>query len=314
MLRDTLKSSKQDTVVGSLTEELSQCKALHGLNPEAITPQDADMPLTGDGICMFEDAAVDLEWPAEGHTFSRAVSVDNGGTTVSKSHALALLFKYCKTPSSADRLRRVQQQACFVTSESNSLEDHHTDESSDVLLVNNPLVSLLLCEDKVFLCVGEVIGIHMEATSIDHVSLDVLQEDSIKITYQVYSLVCTTLDEGSTHLNDWQTQELLPMKFKVPGILIQPINPILATPLSHTPYYLFDTPTLVALTSSLRDRMTKHSIKLVPKTSQTHQYLYREVSGKCSLINTFEGLSQMCIKPLRAGRASLLRCPIISVT
>ena len=27
------------------TEELSQSKALHGLNPEAITPQDADMPL-----------------------------------------------------------------------------------------------------------------------------------------------------------------------------------------------------------------------------------------------------------------------------
>ena len=117
----------------------------------------------------------------------------------------------------------------------------------------------------------------MEATSIDHVSLDVLQEDSIKITYQVYSLVCTTLDEGSTHLNDWRTQELLPMKFKVPGILIQPINPILATRSSHTPYYLFDTPTLVALTSSLHDRMTKHSIKLVPKTSQTHQYPYHEV-------------------------------------
>ena len=105
------------------TEELPQSNTLHGLNPEAITPEEASMPLTGDGLCMLEDAAVDLEWPAEGHTFSRAISVDNGGTTISKSHALALLFKYSKTSSSADCLRCVQQQACFVTSESNSLED-----------------------------------------------------------------------------------------------------------------------------------------------------------------------------------------------
>ena len=222
------------------------------------------MPLTGDGICMLEDAAVDLEWPAEGHSFSRAVSVDNGGTTVSKSHALALLFKYSKTPSSADRLRRVQQQARFVTSESSSLEDHHTDEHSDVLLVNNPLASLLLCEDKIFLCIGEVIGIHMGTTFVDHVSLDVLPEDSIKVTYQAYSLACTALDKDGTQLNDWQTRELLPMKFKVSGFLVQSINPILATPPSHAPYYLFDTVTLVALTSSLHDQMTKHYLKLIP--------------------------------------------------
>ena len=262
------------------TEELPQSNTLHGLNPEAITPEEASMPLTGDGLCMLEDAAVDLEWPAEGHTFSRAISVDNGGTTISKSHASALLFKYSKTPSSADCLRRVQQQAHFVTSESNSLEDHHTDEHSDVLLVNNPVVSLLLCDDKIFLCVGEVIGIQMGTTFIDHVSLDTLLEDSIKVTYQACSLVCTAQDEDSTHLNDWRTQELLPMKFKVPGFLIQPINPILATPPSQSPYYLFDTATLIALTSSLHDRMTKHYVKLIPRTPQTHHYPYHEKSGK----------------------------------
>ena len=32
------------------TEELPQSNTLHGLNPEAITPEEASMPLTGDGL------------------------------------------------------------------------------------------------------------------------------------------------------------------------------------------------------------------------------------------------------------------------
>ncbi|KAH8995049.1 hypothetical protein EDB86DRAFT_2804872 [Lactarius hatsudake] len=266
------------------TEELPQNNGLHGLAPEAVTPEDADIPLTGDGMCRLEDAAVDLEWSVDGHAFSKVVSIDSGGTTVNKSRALALLFKHSKAPSSADRLRRVQQQARFVTSESNSLVDYHTDEHGDVLLVNNPVASLLLCEDKMFLCVGEVIGIHIGTNAVDHVSLDILLEDSVKVTYQAYSLVCTTPDDDSTHVNDWRTRELLPMKFKVLGFLIQPINPILVTPPSHMPYYLFDTATLLALTSSLRDRMTKHYVKLMPRTSQTHRYPYRETSGKACFV------------------------------
>ena len=202
------------------TEELSQSHVLHGLDPEAVTPEDADLPLTGDGMCRLEDAAVDLDWSVEGHSFRRVVSVDNGSTTISKSHALALLFKYSKTSSSADRLCQVQQQAHFVTSESYNLADYQADEHSDILLVNNPVASLLLCEDKIFLCIGEVIGIHMGTTFVDHVSLDTLLEDSVKVTYQAYSLVSITPDDNATHLNDWCTQELLPMKFKVLGFLI----------------------------------------------------------------------------------------------
>ncbi|KAH8977971.1 hypothetical protein EDB86DRAFT_3237290 [Lactarius hatsudake] len=262
------------------TEELPQNNGLHGLAPEAVTPEDADIPLTGDGMCRLEDAAVDLEWSVDGHAFSKVVSIDSGGTMVNKSRALALLFKHSKAPSSADRLCRVQQQAHFVTSESNSLVDYHTDEHGDVLLVNNPVASLLLCEDKMFLCVGEVIGIHIGTNVVDHVSLDILLEDSVRVTYQAYSLVCTTPDDDSMHVNDWCTRELLPMKFKVLGFLIQPINPILVTPPSHMPYYLFDTATLLALTSSLCDRMTKHYVKLMPRTSQTHRYPYCETSAR----------------------------------
>jgi hypothetical protein len=106
-------------------------------------------------------------------------------------------------------------------------------EDSDILLVHSPVALLLECEDRLFLCIGEIIAIHMGSKSIDHLPLDVLQEDSIWVTFQVYSLVCTSPNNEPTHENDWCTCEHLPMKFKVPGSLVQPINPHMVTP-PHT--------------------------------------------------------------------------------
>jgi hypothetical protein len=146
------------------------------------------------------------------------------------------------------------------------------------------VASLLACEDSLFLCIGEIIAIHVGLKSVDHLPLDVLHEDTIRVTFQVHSLVCTSPDDDGTHKNDWHTCEHLPMKFKVPGYLIQPINPCMATPLSCMPFYLFDTLTLLSLTSSLRDRLTNPYLKLVPNIVRSHLYPYRERSGQHLLL------------------------------
>ncbi|KAF8262083.1 hypothetical protein EI94DRAFT_1773276 [Lactarius quietus] len=230
---------------------------LHGLVQDAVSSDPLNAPITGDGMCDFEDAATSLDWAPQQHTFSNVVAVDDNTATLNKSQALSLLFKYSKSTSSADRLHRVQQQARFVQSDPETLLDDSSDETGALLMVNNPIVSLISCEENIFLCVGEIIGIHLGSKAVDYLRLDVLLEDTVHITYQVYSLVCTYPDndnlDSDTNLpkNDWKTSSLLPLKLKVPGNLIQPINPSLAMPSSHAPYYLFDTPTLIALTSSL---------------------------------------------------------------
>ena len=257
---------------------------LHGLDLEAVTPEgaDSDMPLIGSGMCELEDMATHPRWSCgEEHAFNRTVSVNN--TTLSKSHALTLLFKYSKTTSSTDHLHRVQQQACFMTSQSDALQQHHSDEQDDILLMNNPMASLLSCKNKLFLAIGEILALHMGPKSVDHIPLDILLEDTTKVTYQVYSLISTPLDDDSSDSNNWRTRELLPMKFKVPGSLVQPINPVLATPPSQALFYLFETATLVALTSSLHDRISKPCLKLIPQALQAHRYPYHEASGKCAL-------------------------------
>ena len=98
-------------------------------------------------MCVLEDAATSLDWTPEGHTFSNTVAVGENTGTVNKSQALSLLFKYSKSTSSADQLHQVQQQAHFVQSEPGTVVDNSSDEHElgDLLLVNNPIASLVSC-------------------------------------------------------------------------------------------------------------------------------------------------------------------------
>ena len=287
---------------------------LHGLAPEVQQDPSQDpscagintteIPIIGDGMCELEDAATALEWAPEDHTFSNTVGLADGGGPINKCRALSLMFKYSKTTSSTDRLRRVWQQARFLQSESDhAILDNTLD--GDILLVHNPVASLLECEDKLFLCIGEIIAIHMGQKSIDHLPLDILQEDSIRVTFQVYSLVCTSPDDEPTHENDWRMREHLPLKFKVPGSLVQPINPHIATPPSRSPFYLFDTGTLLSLTSGLCDRLTNAYLKIVPSVVRSHLFPYRERSGECSLLSH---LSMLQLIGWYFHRTCLLHC------
>lgn len=266
-------------------EDSSHDNTLHGLSQDTDSSDDSNVSPTGDRICELENAATSLDWAPEQHSFSNVVAVDDDTGTLNKSRALSLLFKYSKSTSSTDRLRRVQQQARFVQSEPEMLADDSSEELGDVLMINNPIASLLSCGENIFLCIGEVISIHLGSRAVDYLRLDVLLEDTVHVTYQVYDLVSISIDsnglDDNTQKYEWQTQHLLPMKFKVPGNLILPINPSLSLPPSRVPFYMFETATLIAFASSLRDRLTDPQLKFIPWSKQSDRFPYRERSGKC---------------------------------
>ncbi|KAH8987651.1 hypothetical protein EDB92DRAFT_1817893 [Lactarius akahatsu] len=129
-------------------------------------------------------------------------------------------------------------------------------------MVNNPITSLVSCEENIFLCIGKIIGIHLGSKAVDYLRLDVLLEDTVHITYQVYSLVCTSPNNNkhnnNEHKYEWKTQNLLPIKLKVLGNLIQPINPSLAMPPSH--------------------------LKFIPQIVQCDRFPYWERSGEACFV------------------------------
>lgn len=81
------------------------------------------------------------------------------------------------------------------------LIDDSCEDLGDVLMVNNPVALLLLCEDNIFLCIGEVIGIHLGSRAVDYLQFNVLLEDTIHVTYQVYDLVTISIDSNSSNDN-----------------------------------------------------------------------------------------------------------------
>ncbi|KAH8979218.1 hypothetical protein EDB86DRAFT_3089267 [Lactarius hatsudake] len=210
---------------GDDLEDSSHDNVLCNVAQDAVL-SDPSVPITGNGICELEDAVTSLEWAPDQHTFSNVVTVEDDTSTLNKSRVLSLLFRYSKSTSLADRLHRVQQQAHFVQSEPDTFVDDASEDLGNILMVNNPIASLVSCEDNIFLCVGEIIGIHLGSKAVDYLRLNILLEDTVRITYQVYSLVSTSNDNDQ-HYNkyDWKTHHLLPIKFKVPGNLVQPINP-----------------------------------------------------------------------------------------
>ena len=223
--------------------------------------------------------------PLVGQTISQRMiqsKVLVSGTLISKARALSRYSKSRTHAGSTDRLRRVQDIPRFESSkrieEMTSIPD-----GSDVLLVSDPIATLLRCEKKFWLCIGEVNALRIDGRSVDFVSVDMLMEDTVSVSYQMLGLCTSTTDDDPDQHNDWQTCTIDEHSFTVPGRLIQAINPSISKTHTNFPFYLFQSTDLVALTASLFQSVSPANLKNVPKIAPTKEYPYREGSGSFNL-------------------------------
>ncbi|KAH9011022.1 hypothetical protein EDB85DRAFT_1879091 [Lactarius pseudohatsudake] len=133
-----------------LSHNNQDANVLHGLVPGAVTSDHTDVPVTGDRVCELKDAVTSLDWDPKQHVFSNVIVFGDSTNTLKKSQALSLFFKYSNSTSSTDWLCRVQQQVCYVQSEPETLVDDSSEELGDILMVDNPVATLLSCEDNIF--------------------------------------------------------------------------------------------------------------------------------------------------------------------
>ena len=141
------------------------------------------------GMQELEDAADEVQWRNEScegrDTFSNVVQV--GGITLNKSHAIAQYFRYMTSVSSMDRVCRVAQEShfkptgCLGNSVSGVLGDART--QSPVLSIHQPIATLMLCEQNLFLCIAEVTGLFLDSCSVDDIPLSVLSKKIAQVSY-----------------------------------------------------------------------------------------------------------------------------------
>ncbi|KAJ7820639.1 hypothetical protein B0H14DRAFT_2288321, partial [Mycena olivaceomarginata] len=73
---------------------------------------------------------------------------------------------------------------------------------------------------------GEVNDSHLDSESLDSLGLDVLPEKGATVSFQFLKIIpATTIDNISTQQHDWKSAGLLGQTLKIPGRMVQPIDP-----------------------------------------------------------------------------------------
>jgi hypothetical protein len=204
------------------------------------------------------------------------------GKLKSKARLLADFAKYGKHSGSTDRLRRVQDIGRHIQNKSvtaNTPESHPPPkDDSEVLLISDPIATILSSENKLWLCIGEVNALKFDGQPVPYLNLNMLSEEAVTVSYQVVGLRPATVDEDPERVHDWRTHHMADEhSFTVPGRLVQPINP--TTSNIETGWYLFQSTVLVTLAASIFQQLTTSNLKNIPQLTPSKEYPYREASG-----------------------------------
>jgi hypothetical protein len=227
-----------------------------------------------------ELAALDVPTPLRTPvTISHSVTVD--GQQVRKARALSQRLKYGNKKMSTDRNRRVAGISRHAGSSiiNSGITEFDSVFGSPCLMISDVIATLVFCEGRIFLCLGEVNGIYLDSESLDSIGLDVLPERSVHVSFQFLKIIPAMTIDDISNKHDWKSAGLLGQTLKVLGNMVQPLDPSLSTAQSGNPHYLFESNALRILTASLFEQLTPQKRLLVPSVSASKLFPYREGAG-----------------------------------
>lgn len=168
-----------------------------------------------------------------------------------------MMNRYRRHTAPADRLKRVQDIERFQASQADVTATYNSD--SNLLLIHDPIATLVWCDKRIWLAVGEVNGIQYDGEAMESLGHNLLAESAAKISVQLSSPAFRSLD--------------------VSGKAIEALDPTVATRESRS-FYLLQTPFLIATTALLLSRLSLLELKSLPKVATTNEFPYRERSGE----------------------------------
>jgi hypothetical protein len=248
------------------------------MNRSGMAAEDLDIRVeVEDSAAEVLDTAVD---ESNGRVFDKEITIK--GIEMSKARALSKYSKSCKFVSSTDRLKRVQEVGRYGTDKTDKLNTAYQTptEETEVLLITDPITTLVHSENQIWLFIGEVNGIKVDGTAVGYISLDMLSEATVMVSYQMLGLRPATSADDPELKHNWRTYSMEEKTFLAPGKLIQSLDPALSVTHKTLPFYLFESTIIVALTASIFQSLTTSDLKKVPKLAATKEYPYQATSGE----------------------------------
>ncbi|KAF9536838.1 hypothetical protein CPC08DRAFT_771434 [Agrocybe pediades] len=215
-----------------------------------------------------------------------------------KAHKASILRIYSSPltiSESKDRLKRVRGYSRYNETK-NKLAGSSTDtgnleeaDDSNVLCVLDPALTVVQCNERVFLAVFQVSGIRQDSKDVQSLPLEYINEPNVRISGQVMqlSLISST---PSVDEPDWEwTGTFEPRGFlrDIEGSWIEVIDPALQaasskrTTLDET--YGFRTSELRGMAAILYER-TKDDMSRLPSVPVTDSFPYRSETGQACFV------------------------------
>ncbi|KAF6746419.1 hypothetical protein DFP72DRAFT_1076427 [Ephemerocybe angulata] len=253
------------------------------IDPEAPAPAEDARVQVEDAIgeIEVEEDEVSGDQPAA-IRHEKHIMVD--GKPMAKSRALSLYGRFRSLATSRDRLKRVQHMERYTARSALSETTHIVDPDSDApsLVIHDPVASVLWSDNRLWLCIGEVVSIKVDGRAVDEVSHEMMVEDTVRVSFQLCGLRPATVEEDPEEEFDWRTYSVPEATFTVPGRYLDAISPTPASTVSQpsSMYYLLDSTFLIALTASILSKLSLDDLKTVSKITASSQFPYREKTGK----------------------------------
>ncbi|KAJ7883141.1 hypothetical protein B0H14DRAFT_2564942 [Mycena olivaceomarginata] len=206
------------------------------------------------------------------------------GTRVSKAKALRLAMAgVTGVRASTDRIKRVASIPCYGTP--GIYDSERPILGEPCLRIDNPICTLVRCDAQLFLAIGAVNTLVMSGEKVDHIPLYLLVDSESRVSFQIMSLVRTTVVDDPSQSYDWRWSNRMDTTCTtVPGRLVQPLNPTLSVRIPEKPTYLFESSELRAYGASLLERFSAQDLQQnIPVVKRTDNFPYRFQGKACFL-------------------------------
>ncbi|KAJ7055250.1 hypothetical protein C8F01DRAFT_1234702 [Mycena amicta] len=134
----------------------------------SISSGNTSIPIEFEDAMAEEVAALSTTAP-----FPSTIMVSNSDQPLRKAKALSLMQKLRYKAASTDRLKRVAEQHRYSLQHDD--EAVALDADAPYLLVGEPAATLVRCEDKLFLAIGDVVNVRVDSVLVERVPLTLLR-------------------------------------------------------------------------------------------------------------------------------------------
>jgi len=212
------------------------------------------------------------------------------GKKVHKATVLRLYSNPLAASDSKDRLKRVrgfsQYNENVIGVPTAVVSSGNPNEVDDILCVQDPALTLVRCNKKVFLAVFQILGIRVDGKNVQSLPVTHIHEPNVRINGQVMKLGILN-NSHQPDAADWEWNGSFEARAtfqNIEGHWVELINPVVQQASrgrnSGQDTYVFRTAELRAIAALLQERIDSDFHRL-PGVSQSPSFPYRSVEGEC---------------------------------